>query len=439
MKIKYLLPLILAVICSNANAAGAFDSIVAAFANSANKWATTYMPIASYIFWLISFLEFGYQLVFKKLLPNDITKLAFFVVSRTTVIALLAKFVLDINVYTDIVSWLVKLGSMVGGVNLSGGPLIDYSPSALWGELWQMFSPTIITLITAAGTVGLLNSSIANFLFTLTTVIFGVMLIMVVIVMLTMIEAYFVIFAGCFLAGFAGASWTMNYWQKYLSFVAGVGVRLMFTSLILGAFKNQWSNAASWLQPVEFSMSSPIDSTVAVCKNLFAMLGVFTFDMVLLVTFPSKAAAMLNGAVNAGLGEAIGAASMALSGGRMLSAPATGGAGAMKSFANAALEAPGAAKSAAFKAMRDGLKNNIGDGSGGGSDDKFRQALRQQGANAAKDATTKTMKGAATEGKSAWQQAVNATKQNASNFAGKAGGTGSGTSGGSNLNLNPHN
>lgn len=429
--------LIFAFLTNQSFAGGVFDTIINGFSGATSKWQGKFLPIAQYIFWTISLLEFTYQLAFKKLLPGEINKLWVFVVTRVVLITLMAQFVLNINVYSGIIDWLIHLGALVGGVDLSTtGTTIKYSVSELWGTLWNMWAPTLAVLVGAGTASSVALPALGGFLFNIAFAILIVMLIMCSIVMLTLIEAYFVLFGGMFLMGFAGSSWTMNYWQKYLSYVAAVGVRLMFTSLVLGVLSVQWTDT-SWLHPI--TKTSLLTDPGDVLQNLISMLGVFFFDMIILITFPSKAAAMLNGAVNAGLGEAFGAAAMAMSGGKMLGSPAAMAANVGKNVVGAVASAPATAKSAAFKAMRQGMKNNIGGSDDGGSNGKFRELMKSQGQTAASQATKSSIKDAVVGEKgNNWQSAIQASKQSASNFTNKAGSTGSGNSSAAPINANPH-
>jgi type IV secretory pathway TrbL component len=360
-----------------------------------------------------------------------------FLIIRIFVAAFLAMFVLDLNFYTGIISWMAKLGASVGGVPMTSNSssVIDYSPSGFFDLMWAQFYPIISALMLAAGGAGLFSTATGNFLFGLCGIIIICIFTMVFVVMLTLIEAYFVIFAGIILAGFAGSSWTMNYWQKYLSYVGGVAIRLFCTSILLGLISAQWSNP-SWLIKLPAG-TDWLDSSAIIIKNLLAMLGAFGFDMILMVTLPSKAAAMLNGYVNAGLGEAIGAASMAMAGGRMISSTGSGLIGGASSIAKGVSGAGAAAKSAAYKTMRDGAKNSISP-SGGGSDAKWKDMVRSSGQNAAKTAATDSVKGGLSNAKQSFTDSIRSTKSHAGTYARNAGAVSGAPSGGSHLNIDPH-
>lgn len=438
---KYKFKILLIFICLSIKlvfAAGAFDSIVQSYAGVTSTWQIQLLPATKWIFWTLSGLEFSYQMAMKKLLPNEISKLWVWLVVRFIVTVLFAEILLDSNFYIAIVSFFTKLGTKVGGASIdpsaSGAQM--YSPSALFQQEWNFFWPSLSVLIIVGGAGNYINSSLGNFFFNMAGAIMICMLILVVVVMLTLIESYFVLFAGFVLTGFVGSSWTINFWQKYLSYVGGVAIRLFCTSMLLGMFSTQWKNP-TWLQPLSKNPSDYLSNAAAVVQNLVAMLGVFLFDMVVMVTLPSKAAAMLNGAVNAGFGEAIGAASMALSGGKILGGVTGGGGQAINSALRGELNAPAAARSAAFRAMRSAAKNNIGN-DGGGGDEKWKQMLRTTGKDAANKAATDSMKGGYAAAKESLGSGVKTASNAAKNFSQKSSGVGSGTAGGSTLNMDPH-
>ncbi len=428
--------LLISIKCSFAST-GIFDTIINSYASTTSNWSNTLLPVARYVFWFIAALEFCYQISIKKLLPNELQKLWVFLIVRMFITTVLAIFVLDLQFYTSIVSWFAELGAAVGGTNMtsSSSSVIDFSPSEFFNAMWDQFFPTISAIMVAAGSVGLVSSATGNFLFGLSGIIIICIFIMVFVVMLTLIEAYFVLFAGIILAGFAGSSWTINYWQKYMSYVGGVAIRLFCTSILLGMITAQWTNP-TWLIQVPEGSSWITNSTVVI-KNLLSMLGAFGFDMVLMVTIPSKAASMLNGTVNASLGEAIGAASMAMSGGRMISSTAAGVGGGASSVTKGIVGAGASAKSAAFKAMRDGMNDGMSS-EGGGSDEMWKQSVKTSGQNAANKGLSDSIKKGFSEGKDAFKGGVNAAKNHAGAFAGKANSASGPSSGGSSINIDPH-
>lgn len=447
MKInRYLLlfTVFIIILSPSAMAGGVFDNIVNGFGNTSSNWANKNMGLATKIFWAISFFEFAYQAAFKKLLPGEIQKLWVWILTRCLLIYLFAKFVLDINLYSDIINWLIELGADMGGVSMSGGAgKINYSVSQLWSTLYDMWSPMVYIILGASAGAGALSTTTGMFLLYMAMAIIFVMFAMIATVTLTIVEMYLILFGGCFFTAFAGSSWTKNYWEKYLTYCVAVGVRLMFTCIILGVISSQWSDTSQWLIEIKTpSLTDPSswanfnvwEAVKSVMTNLISMLGVMIIDMVLLITIPAKAASLLNGAVSAGLGEAIGAAAMGLSGGKALAAPTGAVAGIAKNTAKTLANPSPNAKSEAFRAMRQAGKNTIG-GSKDGDLSKFRQNIRDAGKSAVQKQGFSDI---ASDAKNKW---ANASKQAGSSMANAAQKAGAGDSshGGGSINVNPHN
>ncbi|MCC2624313.1 MAG: conjugal transfer protein TrbL [Burkholderiales bacterium] len=436
--IKLKLALILFIfITGSAYAGNVLDTILLSYSEAAKTWSDTLLPVARYIFWFVASLEFIYQFTVKKLLPNELQKLWVFLIVRVFVASFLAIFALDLNVYTGIISWMARLGALCGGISFTGGGgVLNYSPSAVFELVWKAYSPTLTGIIAVAGTASLIDTAIGLFLLGLAGMIIICILVMVFSVMLVLVEAYFVIFGGIILAGFAGSSWTLNYWQKYLSYVSGVAVRLFCTSLLMGLIAAQLHNP-TWIKaPPPFEILHANEYLGIFVTNIVSMLAVFGFNMILMLTIPSKAGAMLNGSVNASLSEAIGAASTMLSGGKMMTSAVAGVATGAAKLGLGVTGANAAAKSAGFKVMRDGMRNNTARDTS--SDDKWKQIVRATGQSAAKDAAVDSIKGGIVDAKKAVAGGMAEAKNHAGAFAKSAGSIDSGSGGGAALDINPH-
>jgi type IV secretory pathway TrbL component len=409
-----------------AKSKGVFDTIVNNFAILIQPLAEQYLKVAKYIFWTISFLEFTYQIAFKKMFANDFSKIWIFAMTRMLLTTAMFHFALDLETYKGVINWLVNLGNInsVGTIKSSGNVanFIDFSPSALWSKEWEIFGKLITVLLIAAAGGGILSTATGVFLFQLGGGLFMIMLSTVIITMWIIVQTYFVLFVGCFLAGFSGSSWTMNYWQKYLSFMAGAGVKLMTVSIVIG-FMNTQMNSPTWI-------TDDVGATTSLLTNFLSTIGVFLFDLALLFGLPRLADSLLSGTISAGLGDVVGAASSVMSGGKMLSSPIAGATKATKGLvSSAAKSSSGGAKSAAFKAMRNELKNGVGAG-GSTSDANFREAVKQKGKDAANSVS------GITSAKKDLSDGFRKGKDAAQNFANKA--SSGGGSSGSHLNIDPH-
>lgn len=324
MKKKLIIIICLSLFCG-ISSADTLDSFLNTFYTSSSGWKTTLAPIALQMFWFWFTCEFLWQLTVKKVLGNDISKLYYWMMVRILVANLFAYIFVNPDFYVGIILYFVKLGSQAGGVSLSptsGNPFGGFTPSVivqygtdLWNANWQLIAhlPDIISSIT----VGLPLILISAGVYVLTAL-------MAFTLFMTALEGYIVMNAGIILLGFAGSSWTQSYWQKYLSYVGGIAIRLFVMCLILGLIQRQvlndslqvglsgsdylnaYINKTDTLAPIANLMSAAI-------KTLIDML-ICTF---LILKVPAMAGSMLTGTVNSGLGDVIAGASMVMAGAGM--------------------------------------------------------------------------------------------------------------------------
>ena len=299
---------------------GYYDTILNSFSGVAATWNAKLLPLVTRIFWGVFAAEFLYQLTFKKILSNDIGKLYVFFVIRMFTAYVFAYVFLNLDTYMGIINFFTRIGSELSGtatsMNLQGGAGgMGVSPSAISGYLDCKFGAILAGIGTIAAIGGFFVSGFGAFLFNILLVLLLLMNIISIMLLITMLDAYVVIFGGFILVGFSGSSWTQSYWQKYLSYAVGTGIRLFVTCLILGLIIAAFEG-----------ISAPASS-----NGLFAILGVLMMSVYLLMTVPSKAASMLTGSMGGGMGELVGAASMLMAGGSM--AKLAGGAAKSKAGA----------------------------------------------------------------------------------------------------------
>ena len=73
--------------------------------------------------------------------------------------------------------------------------------------------------------------------------------------LVALVESFIVIGAGILFIGFSGSRWTKFFTERYLSYVASVGVKLFVLYLIMGVGV---SIAARWVPVIERGGFSPI-------------------------------------------------------------------------------------------------------------------------------------------------------------------------------------
>lgn len=433
MKAKYILLIVLMLagisayavpstyMCSLHSNYGALDKILGQYYNVTFAWKSTILPRVREIFWWLFSLEFIYQVVVKKILAGDYQKLYVFFITRVFIAYIFAYIFLDPDFYNIIIKYFINLGAMAGGITVdlgSNNPFAGFSPSAilstgdcLWNQVYNTLS-RLPTLTEAAYVLPLVF---------ITILVYILLAVMALALMLTALEAYVVLFGGFILAGFSGSSWTQNYWQKYLSYVGGVAIRLFVTCLILGVIRDITAKNIQTIATMSSLDISPIIGTL-----LLVLITTF-INALLVLTVPAKAASMLSGTINSSLGEMISTASAAFSG-AMGAGALMGGAG---NLAGGVLKAPSVGTKAAMGAAKSIL---AGGATGGGSGSASAEDWKKAAASIGKDKGKEHMK-------SVWADTKGQLKTGAGNMADsvkQASNVSSGHSGASEVNANPH-
>lgn len=374
--------------CSLATSgSGVLDLILNQYYSATTTWQSIMLPAATKLFWGLFSLEFLYQLTFKKILTMDIQKLWVFFVVRIFTAYMFAHIFLDPSFYLGIVSYFIKLGSQAGGftVNItSGNPFAGMSPSGLMNVGDCVVNQVFAEMNNLTGLGGVVSAVIYSLPFFIMSVfIYILAAFMALALFLTALEAYVVLFGGFILCGFSGSSWTQGYWQKYLGYVGGVAIRLLVTCLILGVIKSSTTALFASVMGMQGA-----DLSVFLGTLMLVLINTL-INAVLVLTIPSKAASMLNGSVNASLGDVIGAASAIMGG-------AIGGAavlGAAKTMAGGLAGAPGAGRTAAIGKARELLGGGAGGGSASSKPSDWKSQAQAAGTQASqqhvKDAWTK--------------------------------------------------
>jgi type IV secretory pathway TrbL component len=110
--------------------------------------------------------------------------------------------------------------------------------------------------------------------------------------LVALVESFIVIGAGILFVGFAGSRWTKFFTERYLSYVASVGVKLFVLYLIMGV---GMSIAARWVPVLERGGFSPI--------TFFYVMGGSLVFLFLTWHIPSVASAMMAGTVHLSIAD----------------------------------------------------------------------------------------------------------------------------------------
>jgi P-type conjugative transfer protein TrbL len=230
---------------------GILDNIVNQFGNVALVWQVQINPIAKKIFFTLFGMEFMWQLMIKKVFAGDIEKLWVFFFTRSVLCFFFAKYLVNIKLYEGIILYISHLGSSLSGFSLninSNNSFPILGPS----EVISSFSCVADSIHQLTDTTGALQFITTKFsLAIMQVMLFVVLTFIAYCLMKVIVQAYFLIYAGFMLTGFAGSSWTMNFWQRYLQSVSAIAIKFFAVCLIMGVLitkMHQWSIAINQAQ-----------------------------------------------------------------------------------------------------------------------------------------------------------------------------------------------
>lgn len=298
------------------------DTMLNSYYISSNRWSSYLYDVAKKLYWFWFTAELLYQITFKKVLANDVNKLWYFIMIRTFTGYMFLTIFVDPAFYSGVIQYFVKLGGEAGGfivIPNSGNPFGSLSPTSILqsaSDTWNSIYAFVKNLpdVLSGVTVGLPMILMAVGIYIL-------MALMAFTLFMTALESYIVMNAGIILCGFAGSSWTMGFWNKYLSYVGGIAIRLFVMCLILGLINERLladsilinTAGGDYLRAVAANTD-----TIAPLTNLMSAVIKLLVDMIictfLVVKVPAMAGSMLTGTVNSGLGDVIAGASMVLAG-----------------------------------------------------------------------------------------------------------------------------
>ena len=224
---------------------GVLDSLVSQFGMAASGWQTEVNPIARRMFFILFGMEFMWHLVVKKIFAGDIEKLWVFFFTRSVLCFFFARYVIDVAIYQQIIEYFAGIGSRVGGYTLNLTPGNNFStlgPSEVLSN-FACITDTIHTVSDGTGSVSYLTLK-------LTLALMQVMLLIVLILIAfslikIILQTYFLLYAGFILTGFAGSSWTMSFWQRYLQAVFGISIKFLAICFLLGVLSAQMKGWAT--------------------------------------------------------------------------------------------------------------------------------------------------------------------------------------------------
>jgi len=352
--LPYLLPLVFLLFALDASAEvssqGLMDDVLKKFKDQAMGWGDTFKSYASWLFWTLATISLTWTFGMMALRKADIGE--FF--------AELIRF----SIFAGFFWWLLDNGPLFANAIIESLTQIDgvanqklgYEPELTPSGIVDIGFEAIAHAIDKASITSPVTS-LAGFVFA-----FGILLLSVMIginMLMLLISAWILAYAGIFILGFGGSKWTNEMALNYYKTVLGVGLQIMTMLLLVGIGK------AIMREYFESVSKNPAITEMAV---------VFVVAFIV-YQLSSKVPSMIAGMVSGGSGggdmgiggfaggAAVGAAMGAAATGA--SAVASVGKGAVPAAFKALAGATGAAK--AVTALENSLNQEAKQGGGGAS------------------------------------------------------------------------
>ena len=178
-------------------------------------------------------------------------------------------------------------GFSQAGSSASG--LADLSPTGVFDQGLALANK----ILNAVEGLGILEAVFPSLVAALTAFVVVVSFAIIAAQLLVaLVESFIVVGAGILFVGFSGARWTKFFTERYLSYVASVGVKLFVLYLIMGV---GMGIAARWMSVLNRGGFSPIP--------FFYVMGGSLVFLFLTWHIPSVAAAMMVGTVHLSLAD----------------------------------------------------------------------------------------------------------------------------------------
>ncbi|MCI0410968.1 MAG: P-type conjugative transfer protein TrbL [Acidobacteria bacterium] len=258
------------------------NDIVRDYESISGSWFGALFPIAQAVFWTLVLIELVWSAIWWAVDRED----------GLGVVTALVRKVLSIGFFYALLINNDWIRAVIHGFSLAGSTaagLADLSPSSVFDQGLALATQ----IFNAPNELGLLESIFPSLVAALCAVIvIAAYAIIAAQLLVALVESYIVIGGGILLLGFSGSRWTKFFSERYLSYVASVGVKLFVLYLIMGV---GMTIAARWVRLLGEGGFSPIP--------LLHVTGGALVFLFLTWHIPSVAGAMMAGAVTLSLAD----------------------------------------------------------------------------------------------------------------------------------------
>jgi type IV secretion system protein TrbL len=259
------------------------NDIVRDYESITTAWFTSLFPIAQAVFWTLVLIELIWSAVWWVVDRED---------GLGVITALLRKVLAVGFFYALLLNGGTWIRAAIQGFSQAGSSasgLADLSPSGVFDQGLALANK----ILNAVEGLGILEGVFPSLVAALTAFVVVVSFAIIAAQLLVaLVESFIVIGAGILFIGFSGARWTKFFTERYLSYVASIGVKLFVLYLIMGV---GMSIAGRWVAVLNRGGFSPIP--------FFYVMGGSLVFLFLTWHIPSVAAAMMVGAVHLSLAD----------------------------------------------------------------------------------------------------------------------------------------
>jgi type IV secretion system protein TrbL len=284
------------------------NDIVRDYEAISTSWFTALGPIANKIFWILVAIQLTWSAIWWVIDRED----------GLAVVSSLLRQVVAIGFFYALLlnggTWVPAVIQSFSQAGATAAGLTDLSPTGVFDQGLALANK----ILNATSDLGLLDGFFASLIAGITAIVVVIAFAVIAAQLLVaLVESFIVIGAGVLFLGFAGSRWTKFFTERYLSYIASIGVKLFVLYLIMGV---GMSIAARWMPVLERGGFSPIP--------FFYVMGGSLVFVFLTWHIPSVAGSMMAGAVSLSLADAVYPATWGsrAAGAGVIAASAVGGA-----------------------------------------------------------------------------------------------------------------
>ena len=261
------------------------NDIVRDYEAISTAWFSALGPIAQKIFWLLVAIQLTWSAIWWVLDRED----------GLAVVSSLLRQIVAIGFFYALLlnggTWIPAVIKGFSDAGATAAGLTDLSPTGVFDQGLALANK----ILNATADLGLLDGFFASLVTGITALVVVIAFAIIAAQLLVaLVESFIVIGAGVLFLGFAGSRWTKFFTERYLSYVASIGVKLFVLYLIMSV---GMGIAARWMPILERGGFSPIP--------FFYVMGGSLVFVFLTWHIPSVAGSMMTGAVSLSLADAI--------------------------------------------------------------------------------------------------------------------------------------